>query len=219
MTLRSGRSVLAPLLPLLALLAAAFGCSKSEAPPAAAGPAPAAVASPHQGALADEGERALAPAGQTVATPTLTFDLPARWSRETPGSSMRLAQAEIPGEAGAGDLVVFHFGVGGGGSVEANFERWVSQMEAPEPAQPPTRTLEVPGYRISWMEVAGTLLPSTMGSGPMTPQPGSRMLAGVVEGEGGPWFFKATGPDATLAAAREEFLALLASVRPTGPTA
>jgi hypothetical protein len=42
------------------------------------------------------------------------------------------------------------------------------------------------------------------------------MLAALVEGPGGPWVFKATGPEATMEAAREDFFALLRSVRPAG---
>ncbi len=53
-----------------------------------------------------------------------------------------------------------------------------------------------------------------MGSGPTTPQPGFRLLGAVVEGEGGPWFFKLTGPEATLASEREAFFGLLRGVAP-----
>jgi hypothetical protein len=49
--------------------------------------------------------------------------------------------------------------------------------------------------------------------GPAEPQPGSRLLAAVVEGPGGPWFFKTTGPDETVAAARADFLAMLRAAR------
>jgi len=52
-----------------------------------------------------------------------------------------------------------------------------------------------------------------MGTGPTTEKPGSRLLGAVVEGPGGPWFFKAAGPDATLSAEKDNFLKLLHSVR------
>jgi hypothetical protein len=44
--------------------------------------------------------------------------------------------------------------------------------------------------------------------------PDARLLGAVVEGPGGPWFFKATGPDSTLGPQRDAFLAMLKSVRP-----
>jgi hypothetical protein len=53
-----------------------------------------------------------------------------------------------------------------------------------------------------------------MGGGPTEPTPGSRLLGAVVEGPGGPWFFKITGPAATVTAAAPAFDAMLRSVRP-----
>ncbi|HYO11807.1 MAG TPA: hypothetical protein VE685_01260 [Thermoanaerobaculia bacterium] len=143
----------------------------------------------------------------------LNFDLPAGWQSEQPSSSMRMAQASIPGPGGPGQLTVFYFGPGGGGGVEANIERWIGQMEVAAGTQPAQETFDANGYRVTVIDVKGTLLPSTMGTGPETPQPDSRLLGAVVEGPGGPWFFKATGPEATLAAERDAFLSMLRSVR------
>ncbi len=127
---------------------------------------------------------------------------------------MRMAQAMIPGPGGPGELVVFYFGPGQGGSAEANIGRWIGQMEMAPGAIPQPQTFETDtGYKITWIDVAGTLKPSMMGSGPTTEQPNSRLLGGIVEGSGGPWFFKATGPDSTLAAERDAFVNLLKSVR------
>lgn len=144
----------------------------------------------------------------------LHFELPAGWQQQPPSSSMRLAQAAIPGPGGPGELTVFFFGAGGGGGREANIERWVGQMEVED--QPQRESFESNGLQITWVDVSGTMKPSTMGMGPTEPQPGYRLYGAVVEGPGGPWFFKATGPEETLAAAREDFLALLQSLRPAG---
>lgn len=225
--------------PLLALLVlAAVGCSRSPAgssAPPASGPAAAAPASmaesapppamaaiaapstpsspsamaPHGGGT---GERALSAEGPQIATGSIVFDLPADWRREQPSSGMRLAQAVVPGAAGPGELAVFHFGAGQGGSVESNFERWLGQVEQSKGVGPERGDFAANGFKVSWIEAKGTLLPSGMGSGPTTPQPGFRLLGAVVEGEGGPWFFKLTGPDATLAAGRAAFLGMLHAV-------
>ncbi len=160
-----------------------------------------------RGEVIAEGSSPIEPQGEG----SIDFDLPAGWLAQPPSSSMRIAQAAIPGPGGAGDLAVFYFGPGGGGSVEANIERWVGQMETSDPPRP--ETFEANGYRITWIDVQGTLKPSSMGMGPATEQPGSRLLGAVVEGPGGPWFFKATGPDATLGPGREAFVAMLKSVR------
>jgi hypothetical protein len=70
------------------------------------------------------------------------------------------------------------------------------------------------GLNVTWVEVAGTMKPSTVGMGPTTAQPGSRLLGAVVEGPGGPWYLKLIGPDATVAAARSSFLDLLRGLKP-----
>lgn len=145
----------------------------------------------------------------------LRWDWPDGWTPEPPANSMRLAQAAIPGDAGPGTLTVFHFGPGQGGGTEANIERWIGQVEvAGEPER--ERFTVGDGYAVSWVDVAGTLKPSMMGTGPAEAQPDSRLLGAVVEAPGGSWFFKATGPDATLAAARADFRALLESLEPAG---
>ncbi len=152
--------------------------------------------------------------GAEIVAPGAIFNLPSGWTSEPPASTMRLAQASIPGPEGDGQLTVFHFGVGGGGGLESNLQRWAGQVE-PDPGTVARRESFTSGaYNVTWLEVQGTLKPSTMGTGPTSPQPGSILLGGVVEGVGGPWYFKATGPATTLAPAREAFLSMLRSVRP-----
>lgn len=213
------------ILPVLLLTLAACGggpetpadhaADHSDAETTAAPPAGESTASPigpisSRGGTAPSGAAAPSMAGEAT---EIDFTLPAGWKSEAP-SSMRLAQASIPGPGGPGTLTVFYFGPGGGGGVEANIQRWVGQMEPGPGSQPSPQTFETEnGFRVTWVDVAGTLLPSTMGMGPDTPQPNSRLLGAVVEGPGGPWFFKATGPEGTLAAERENFLEMLRSVR------
>src|SRR5215218_2880803 len=144
---------------------------------------------------------------------SVKFDIPANWQQQPPANQMRVAQATIPGAGGPGDLVVFFFGPGGGGGVESNIQRWIDQMDPAPGSNPQPETFDVNGYRVTWIDVSGTLKPSNMGTGPATEQPNSRLYGAVVEGPGGPWFFKATGPDATLTAERDAFVTMLKSVR------
>ncbi|MDX1584497.1 MAG: hypothetical protein R3338_12950, partial [Thermoanaerobaculia bacterium] len=138
---------------------------------------------------------------------SLDYQLPDEWQQSQPSSPMRLDQATIPGEGGEGELAVFFFGPGGGGSVEANLQRWVDQMSTSD--EPERESFEVDGLTVTWIDVSGTINPSATGMGPAEPQPNSRMFAAVVEGEGGPWFFKATGPEETMDDARDEFVNML----------
>lgn len=161
------------------------------------------------------------PSGDTavdhlVEAPGALFTIPAAWVPQAPSVSMRMAQAGIPGEGGEALLTAFYFGPGSGGGVESNLQRWAGQVE-PDPGVGARReTFDVNGFRVTWMEVQGTLMPTGMGTGPTTPQPNSRLLGAVVEGPQGPWFFKATGPASTLEAQRDAFLSLLRSVQPRG---
>ncbi|MCA9556572.1 MAG: hypothetical protein KC933_41500 [Myxococcales bacterium] len=143
----------------------------------------------------------------------LIFALPSTWTAVPPASSMRLAQAAIPG---GGEFMVFHLGVGGGGGVDANLDRWVGQMDVTAGTTPQRERFEGNGLVVHLIDVVGTLLPSNMGTGPAEPQPNSRLIGAVIEGPGGPWFFKATGPGAALAAEREALLAMLRGARPSG---
>jgi hypothetical protein len=152
-----------------------------------------------------------APAG-AVAAAGLTFAVPPGWTRQQPASAMRLAQASVPGPRGPAQLGVFFFGPGSGGSAEDNVSRWIGQFDSPA-AAPRRDTFSSHGLRITTVEVAGTMKPSAMGMGPATAQPGWRLLGAVVEGPGGPWFFKLAGPDATVAGARDAFLRMLREAR------
>lgn len=151
--------------------------------------------------------------GTVVQLPGLSVVLPAGWQQVTPSSSMRVAQATIPGPGGPAELAIFYFGAGQGGSAEANLQRWIHQM-APDPGSEAERTtFESDNLRITSIDAHGTLQPGQMGMGPSQAQPDSRLLGAVVEGEGGPWFFKANGPEKTLGPQRDAFTALLHSIK------
>lgn len=144
----------------------------------------------------------------------LAIELPAGWVSVPPTSPMRAAQAVIQGPGGPAELTVFHFGVGQGGDPEANIQRWLGQVVPDAGTGPEREVFEgKSGVRITWVDVEGTLQMDRTGMGPATPVPGSRLMGAVVEGEGGPWFFKATGPDLTLAPQRLAFRGMLQRAR------
>ncbi|HXO22803.1 MAG TPA: hypothetical protein VOA87_23030 [Thermoanaerobaculia bacterium] len=213
-------------LTVLVLTGVSVSCRKAEeaAAPAPGTPAPASPAAQATeaaqappdaspvGPMSSRGEMPAAPAASSG--PGIDFDLPASWDKEAPESGMRLAQARIPGPGGIGQLAVFYFGPGQGGSVDANLERWSGQIGAADGAKPKRESFETKGFKVTWIDLSGTLKPSGMGMGPKTDQPNSRLLGAVIEGPGGPWFFKATGSDATLGPQRDAFVKMLHSIRP-----
>jgi hypothetical protein len=205
-------------LPTLLVVVALAGCGDKAGEPMDSSPAPVVAESPapspagRLGPISSRGEEV--PEAPVVReSGQLELDLPADWREETPESTMRLVQATIPGAAGAGQFVLFYFGPGGGGGVQDNIARWSAQMK-PRPGSEPQRDkFETNNCTVTWIEIEGTLLPSTTGMGPAEEQPDSLLLAAVVEGVGGPWFVKATGPAKTLKGQREAFFKTLRSVR------
>ena len=69
-----------------------------------------------------------------IAASGLTYTAPVGWTVVPTSSSMRVAQFALPraaGDTGAAEMIVYYFG-GTGGSVEANIDRWIGQMEQPD---------------------------------------------------------------------------------------
>src|SRR5881396_600245 len=64
----------------------------------------------------------------SVSQGDLRLKPPEGWVSERPSSSMRVSQYKLPaadGDSEAASLVVYYFGQGQGGSVDANLERWI----------------------------------------------------------------------------------------------
>jgi hypothetical protein len=70
----------------------------------------------------------------------------------------------------------------------------------------------VKGLKVTSLDLPGSYKPMMGRGGDASPKTGYRLLAAVIEGPGGPWFFRIVGPDATVKAAKPGFDALLESV-------
>jgi hypothetical protein len=202
----AARSTIASLrtAPHLLALCALLSCDRTPEPtpeplsaPAAAAAAPSATAAP-----ADSGGG-------------VSWTDPPRWKRETPSSPMRKATYRIPkakGDPEDSELGVFQFGSRGGG-VQANVDRWVKQFEGVQPSDVKRSEKSVAGMRVHLVEIPSGTYQSGMPGGPTTPKPDFAMYAAIVEAPGGAWFFKLTGPKKTVAEAKPELDALIASVK------
>jgi len=186
----------------------AGACTRSDTAVPTNPPKQAQQAGPHAGT--DPGIEAMTEHAPSPDAGGLLYELPAGWKRVKPTGKLRMDQAAVSGPAGDAELDVFYFGAGSGGGVEANFDMWTEQMDGGTPVR---GSFEQGGFKISWIETAGTLAPSGL-KGPREPRPNSRLIGAVVEGPGGPWFFKLTGPDATVAAQKEALLSMLRAVKP-----
>jgi hypothetical protein len=130
---------------------------------------------------------------------------------------MRVAEYVVPrieGDASDAECTVITFGPTQGGSISDNVDRWVRQFN-PLSGAPTKTTRRVGGMAVTRVEVAGSYHPMTMPGAPPVPstEQGARLVGAIVEAPSGLWFFKLTGPDATVRAAAPELDSLVDSVR------
>ena len=113
------------------------------------------------------------------------------------------------------ECVVYFFGHGQGGSVEANITRWKSQFTVDgQPAPAKTDTKTVHGLPVTDMDVTGTYAGMAgPAMSPQAPKIDTRMLAAIIEGPGGSIFLKFTGPLKTVSANKSKFEQLVNSFR------
>jgi hypothetical protein len=146
----------------------------------------------------------------------LKWTPPAGWKVEGP-RPMRAASYVIPAAPGDSDnaeCVVYFFGAGQGGGVEANVERWKGQFRQPggKAVESQARKRTIHGLAVTTVDISGEY--SGMG-GPMAAsksvKSGYRLLGAIVEGPGGNIFLKFTGPAKTIAANQKKFDQLLES--------
>ena len=131
---------------------------------------------------------------------------------------MRKASYEVPranGDGEDGELAVFYFGPGQGGSIDANVDRWVKQFSDISPNDVKRADREANGLRQHTVEIErGTFDAGQMAmGGNKGPRKDYALEGAIVETPGGAYFFKMTGPSKTVLAARGPFLQLLDSVR------
>src|SRR6185312_6819768 len=106
-------------------------------------------------------------------------------------------------------LVVYYFGEGEGGDAESNVARWVGEFTGSStPSKTEKRT--VGSLAVTVVSVDGTYDGgmAIAGGPPPGPKAGWALLGAIAETPAGPWFFKMTGPKATVTAAKPAFDAL-----------
>ena len=147
----------------------------------------------------------------------LKWTVPVGWKTESGTRPMRAATytvAPTAGDTASAECVVYFFGAGQGGSVQANLDRWNGQLLAsdgkPTEAKIAKRTIH--GLAVTTIDASGDY--TGMG-GPMASskpvQHHYRLLGAIVEGPGGNVFIKFTGPAKTIAANQAAFEQLVNS--------
>ena len=130
----------------------------------------------------------------------------------------RIAQFELPradGDEAPSELIVFHFGKGQGGGVQANLDRWKGQFQDLE-KEAKVEKIKASGMEITVLDMTGTYLfrPAPMVP-KATPFKGRRMLGAIVPiPKDGPYFFRMVGPKKSITAQVESFRKMVSSAQP-----
>jgi hypothetical protein len=142
--------------------------------------------------------------------------VPAGWIAEQPASSMRLVQYRVPG---TGDeqarFVIYYFGQGQGGSVEANVARWQSQFRGPDggAVEPVVERFTAHGNAVTLVELMGNYARG-VGAGPGEDfKQNQTLLAAVVETPSGSFYPQLHGPSPLVAQQKAAFRAFLRGLR------
>lgn len=142
---------------------------------------------------------------------------PDNWLAVKPASQMRLAEYHLLGADGTepATMSVFYFGPQGGGAIQANIDRWVEQFKAIQDG-PTQATQQVSGMTVHRVAVSGTFDVGAARSGEGLREQW-RMLGAIAESPSGNYFFKLTGPQATIDAHEAGFDAFVSSFQPVPP--
>lgn len=182
-------------------------CKKESPPPT---PPPPAVVAPALPATPPPS------APHAAAAKALEWDDPPQWKKVPPSSAMRKASYEIPpakGDKAPAELNVFILG----GEIEPNIKRWVDEFSGFDP-----KSLVRHDRTVNDMTQAVVEVPNGTFSGGMGGKEASAnyalLGAIVVTPSGAEYFFKLTGPSATVKAARDPFYKMLDAMRLEGGT-
>lgn len=176
---------------------------------------------PTAGGTLPVGHPAMPGASPATDAKVLKFDAPEAWVAQPVSRPFRKAQYTVPrsgDDTTDGQMIVFYFGKGEGGGVQANLDRWRGMFTTPDGSPVADDAVKVDSFEVNGLKATTLVVSGRYADAMMSPehaQPSGntyRMLAAVVETPDGPWFFKTIGPDATLSAHREAFDKMIRSV-------
>jgi hypothetical protein len=147
--------------------------------------------------------RPAAPSGPAVSAAEVTWEAPAAWVKAENPSPMRKATYRVP--RAAGDPEDAELSVSqAGGSLEMNIARWAGQL-GKKSGEVKREKKRVAGLDVTTVEIHGEYGGmAAPGAPPQEKKAGYALLGAIVE-TSPPTFFKMTGPDKTVGAARADF--------------
>ena len=143
--------------------------------------------------------------------------VPSGWTSAPPTSSMRLAQYTIPGPAGTvgAEVVVYYFGKGQGGNVEANLQRWKGQFSMPD-GSPPYENVSrdsTGAFPVTIAEYRGTYARGIGAGDEGAAKQGQSLIAVIAETPRGTLFFQLFGATAAANPQRDALIKFVKSLK------
>jgi hypothetical protein len=196
----------------VAFAAAFAACSKTPEPTPEQKPAETSAPTPTPAPTPSP--QASGTTGTTTAAgpEDVAWDAPPAWTSVPNANTMRKATYKITKVAGDSDDAELTVSAASGG-VEQNVKRWAGQFGN---AEPKTEQRTVNGLKVTVVEIKGTFSGSggpMMGGAPSTPKEKQMLLGAIVDTGDRQHFFKMTGPEKTVSAARKDFDKLVSSLR------
>ena len=158
--------------------------------------------------------------GPSFLVGNLKFTIPAKWRIEPVASPARGGQWRVPplhDEGEGGEVVVFYFGPGIGGSPKENIEAWIGTMFNAEghPAAAELKQHITGGLKILQVVIFGTYNQVvTLPGVPPEHKPNYGLLGAVIANPQGNIYWRFTGPEALITANLPLFNKVVDSVKP-----
>jgi len=150
---------------------------------------------------------------------TLTYTPAPGWQPKAVTSMMRIGEFVLPA-ADARDedasLVIYFFG-GTGGTVQANIDRWMSQLTQPDGRKTKdtatTSSRLINGLSVTLFDATGTYVAEVApGATERFNKPDFRLRAAVIQTPGGPYFIKLVGPTRSVTRWDRQYEAFLQTI-------
>lgn len=149
------------------------------------------------------------------------IDPPKEWQAEAVSAGMRKALYRLPApdkKGATGEMVVFFFGKGQGGNVEANVARWKSQFEKPDGISDEDFAKEsrqkADGMPVTIVELRGNYTGARFPGQPAPKvQSDWMMLAAIVKTKGGSYYLRTLGPRVTLEHWKKAWYAMILGMK------
>ena len=190
----------------LVVVTCLLACNKQPEPiprDKPADPEPSAAAPTGSSALSGTGHGgAPATASAAPAGPEdIGYDAPATWASAPNPSPMRKATFKIPKAGGDTDDAELAISAASGG-VDQNVKRWEQQFGD---AKAKTEARTVNGLKVTIVEIKGKFAAGGMMGQPAPPKDNQMLLGAIVDTGDRQHFFKMTGGDKTVTAAKKDF--------------